>query len=170
MRYEILSEPTELSVGMATIRAHCRKVDSIFDDEIPMLTLYCRAIENFILRRRNLALKPATFKVYVEKEDEGKPFVILPVCPVIDITDEQGNEIDNVYTSGQPSKLYGSFVEGQSFVVTAGFEGDIPQDLQAAVLLGTSERYERREINEAIKLEEVPKAFADLISHWGFTT
>lgn len=170
MRYEILSQPTELSVDMATIRAHCRKVDPIFDDEVPMLELYTRAIENFILRRRNLALKPTTFKVFIEAEDVGKPFVILPVCPVIDITDSEGNEVDFVYTSGQPSKLYGSFSEGQSFIVTAGFEGDIPQDLVAACLLGISERNERREINEAIKLEEVPKAFNDLISHWGFTT
>jgi len=170
MRYEILSQPVELSVDMATIRAHTRKVDPIFDDEVPMLELYCRAIENFILRRRNLSLKPSTFRVFVEKEDEGKPFAILPVCPVIDITDDQGGEIDYVFTSGQPSKLYGSFTEGQSFIVTAGFTDEIPSDLQAAVLLGTSERYERREVNEAIKLEEVPKAFNDLISHWGFTT
>jgi len=159
MRYEIAQVNQDTAVTLQQAKKHCRIVT---DDEDDNLRLYIRTAENYILRRRNLALKPTTFKVYIEKEDEGKTELVLPVCPVI--------SIDGAYTfaSGQPSKLQGSFTAGDVLTVVAGFD-EVPSDLQAAVLLYTSERYENRELNSVVSLNEVPKAFSDLIYHWGFS-
>jgi len=158
MQYEIIQPNNETAVTLAEAKKHMRITDTEQDD---MILLYIRTAENFILRRRNLALKPTQFKVTIDKDITGE--AVLPICPVISI------DGGYTFTSGQPSKIIGNISAGTTLTVTAGFN-QIPFDLKAAVLLYTSERYWNREANSAAKLHQIELGFIDLINHYGWTT
>ena len=158
MQYEIIQPNNETAVTLAEAKKHMRITDTEQDD---MILLYIRTAENFILRRRNLALKPTQFKVTIDKDITGE--AVLPICPV--------KSIDGGYSfaSGQPSKIQGNIPAGTTLTMTAGFD-EIPFDLKAAVLLYVSERYENREVNSVARLNQIELGFIDLINHWGFTS
>ena len=183
MGYIVTQPASTTSVSIADAKLHCRITDTAQDS---LLTMYIQAAESFILRRRNLQLVPATFKttldIFPQKE------IVLPVGPVQSISsftylNSQGDRVaytgycfDNISVPARITPPYLSIfpqcqnVTGSIEITwTAGFT-TVPADLRAAVLLYTADRYENREMNAVTQLYQVPKAFEDIINHWGFTT
>lgn len=176
-----------LPITLALAKEHCR-ISGTAEDAT--LTAYIKAGVQYLLNKRKLVLGTATYTYTFDTLDYE---IQLPIVPVQSITSIQYTSADISSYSVLPNTRYylhnannphspatiiipnitlptGTTVttRREAFKVTfvAGY-ATVPDDLQAAMLLYSAERFENREGTEE---KETYRAFDNIVAHYGITT